>query len=244
MLRGLGLAMAILVFTTPAQANVLIPLMGASWIGMVMMLVPIVLGESLVRSLQLDILFLRSLWVAGVANLGSTLLGIPAAIFSHGAVESIALRSTRTWVGKFHWAVVIAPWDIGSHDQPDEETDRDWITLVAFATILAVFFAASWVSEAIVALHMLDGFQPERVWTAIATVNAATYCMIGAFLVYRFVTTPGMTNRDRSTEIYDDDLVIVNEEAGDREAGGEDKLGGSDCGSDEILPFPDHQDAA
>jgi hypothetical protein len=53
-----------------------------------------------------------------------------------------------------------------------------------------------------------------------------------------------MTNRDRSTEIYDDDLVIVNEEAGDREAGGEDKLGGSDCGSDEILPFPDHQDAA
>ena len=245
MVRGLGLALAILLFATPAQANLLIPVIAVSWFGMVVLFVPIVLAEALILWLQLDLPFLRSLWVAGIANLGSTVLGIPAAIYFHWTVTADAPRDTRTWFERVHWAVIIAPWEISEVEQP-EDTNRGWMPVVAITSILLVFFAGSWVSEAIVAQYILDEFQPARVWTAIGTVNVATYSAIGAFVVYSHVTTRNQNmHREPLPDIDgDEDWEIVDEVAEDREPGIEDKPGEAAPQKAGKLPSPDHRDAA
>ena len=66
-----------LIAATPAQANAGIPMLLLVWPAMWLLLLPIIVLEAAAATKILHVDFLQGVQIAGVANLVSTLVGIP-----------------------------------------------------------------------------------------------------------------------------------------------------------------------
>ena len=77
LIRTVVLVTTLLFLSTPAHANMVIPFIAWTWIGMVYYLVPIIFVETIVLRLRIDISFVNAVSAATVANLVSTFAGIP-----------------------------------------------------------------------------------------------------------------------------------------------------------------------
>lgn len=71
--------LAVFLMASPAEANVMIPLIGFTWIGMVLALVPVIVVETLILWARVGLTFWHSTGVVTAASLASTLVGIPIA---------------------------------------------------------------------------------------------------------------------------------------------------------------------
>ena len=77
LLRAVALFTTLVFLSTPAHANMVIPFIAWSWIGMVYVLIPVIIVETIVLWLRIDISFFTAVSAATVANLVSTFAGIP-----------------------------------------------------------------------------------------------------------------------------------------------------------------------
>ncbi len=97
MLRcAIPIFLAVLLFSPPAHANAMIPIIVAGWFGMFLALVPIILIESVVLT-RVGAHIWESLLAMSAANLGSTLGGIPLAIVLEIVVATNTPIYNESW---------------------------------------------------------------------------------------------------------------------------------------------------
>ena len=153
---------AVLLFAPPAHANVMIPIIVTGWLAMFLVLVPVILIEWAVL-MRSGAHFWESLMAMSVANLGSTLAGIPLAI----ALEIVVAMNTPL----YHES-----WD------PKGSRNRGWMVPVGGVLLLVPFFLLSWWIEAPIAAWILDDLPAQLVDTAVRNGNLVTYGILAALL--------------------------------------------------------------
>jgi hypothetical protein len=144
-----------LIFLAPsaAFANVGVPMIGVTLVGMVFALAPIIIIEKYVLASWLGLSLWHSTWVMFSANLVSTLIGIPVTWFL------LLLAQISTWDGvplgietiskKFLAVTWQAPWLVPYDD------DLHWMIPAAALVLLVPFFFASWLVEYWVSYYLL-----------------------------------------------------------------------------------------
>lgn len=185
----------VLATPSPAHANTAIPMMPGAWIGMVLLLLPVILIEWIALLLGLGTPAWRSLWVVTLANLVSTLIGLPIAAILHlGAAVSASeqgLGGEVTLPPEAHdgrWqrlvtATIRIPWLIDD-DGDGEEATSGWMGAVAVLTTFIVFFLASWIIEALVAALFMTDLGHSMVWRGVFVANAASYGALAGLILF------------------------------------------------------------
>lgn len=81
---------SVLAFAPPAHTNMGIPpLFFLSWVAMVVALIPVIIVETIVLSMRAGVWFWESVLTTLVANLATTLLGIPLALILHATFRGL-----------------------------------------------------------------------------------------------------------------------------------------------------------
>jgi hypothetical protein len=147
----------VLLVSAPAHANVMIPIIVGGWFGMFFALIPIIVIESIVL-----------VWVGAgvgsavlsmaVANLASTIAGVPLAI----VLEFVVMALTQG-------ALYDESWD-GSGKWFNEK-----LLPIGLVLLLIPFFLLSWWIEAPIALWFLDEIPVQTVDHAVRDANLLTY---------------------------------------------------------------------
>ena len=183
LMRILAVVAAVMAASTAAHANVAVPsLMGMSWIGMVLVLIPIILIEAIAFWLKVDIAFLSALWVATVSNLASTLIGIPVASVvllgyrQDGIVNTETKLRWRNFVATVFDAIWLNSFELRYYRKNARIVN--WALAIGGWVILAMFFLASWATEYVVGSYMLSNVSSAAVNVGILVANAVTYGLI------------------------------------------------------------------
>ncbi len=152
----------VLLFAPPAHANVMIPVIVAGWFGMFVALVPIIVIEWVVLT-RMGAHIWESLLAMSVANLGSTLAGIPLAI----ALEIVVAMNTSLY-----------------HETSDAKDTwfREWMLPACGVLLLVPFFLMSWWIEAPIAAWILDDLPAKFVNSAVRDANLVTYGLLATLL--------------------------------------------------------------
>jgi len=139
-------------------------------------LVPVILVETFVLSRRLRLAYSSLLAPATVANVVSTLLGIP--------VTWVLLVALQAWSGggrayglqtlqqKFLAVTWQAPWLI------PYESDLNWMVPAASLVLLVPFFIASYLIEAPIMRRMIKAAERRLVRNAAFWANLASYCFL------------------------------------------------------------------
>jgi len=153
---------AVLLFAPPAHANVMIPVIVAGWFGMFLALIPVILIEWVVLT-RAGAHIWESLLAMSVANLGSTLAGIPLAI----VLEIVVATNTPLY-----------------HESSDTEDTwfREWMLPVGGVLLLIPFFLLSWWIEAPIAAWIVDDLPAQFVNSAVRDANLVTYGILATLL--------------------------------------------------------------
>ncbi len=175
-------ALMVLATPTPAHANVVVPMIAGAWFGMVILVLPIIAIESVMLFVALGVPFWKSLWVMALANVASTLVGIPIAAVFHGGLAGEARGATNTTREKVATALLRGPWVIGT-EMDDPEKIEPWMELVAAMGILGIFLLASWLTEAWVVHLGLQSVEWHQVLGGALTANATTYGILAGVLL-------------------------------------------------------------
>lgn len=170
-----------------ACANAGIPMLALTLPGMVISLIPIIFIEALIlRRFIGDISFWHSLKVMGIANLLSTILGMPSAWIVLVMIEmgyGLVLMSLNyqgipnSFLEKFLAVTIGAAW-LGP-----SENELYWMLPTATLVLLVPFFFASWLFEYSTIKKLLKGHDRTTLWQATKLANIASYCLLGLVVI-------------------------------------------------------------
>jgi hypothetical protein len=158
-------------------ADVGIPMIALYWPSAWLLLLPVVALEARMARQMLGTTWRRS-WVASaVANVASTVVGIPATWVVLAVVElrwAGGAAGLRTWTDRAYAVTVQAPWLIPYERFP-------WWMIPAAAGVLGVaFWCVSVVSERYVVGWLLRDATPKAIWRWALKANAASYLLLWA----------------------------------------------------------------
>ena len=140
-------------------------------IGGVLALIPVFIIETLVLCLTLGLSLGAAAWAVVVANLTSTVAGVPLDGIGLRAVQLVLpLKADRFFEGIFEDFVpdCAHPFDKLS----------GWAVGVALVTVTLFCFISSWLVEWPVAVSMLDGLSAYDVGSGMFYANAASYVLL------------------------------------------------------------------
>ncbi|MDA2916570.1 hypothetical protein MYX64_07005 [Nitrospinae bacterium AH_259_B05_G02_I21] len=163
----------VLAFATPAHANVFLP-------PMVIMTLPVML-VAFVPNVAIEAYVLWS-WIGGsggyalevvsVANVVSTLIGIPFTWFVLLPLRALPGTSVPGHV-----------WYMGHDDRTKGQKPNSWVTPAAGLLLLVGCFFASCAIEYAIAVWMLPGFERQDVNYGVLVGNLASYGIMAGFLL-------------------------------------------------------------
>ncbi|UCC83487.1 MAG: hypothetical protein JSW46_00710 [Gemmatimonadota bacterium] len=193
-IRGALMMLALLVLVpNEARADVALPtiaiVFGSPW-WLIVGLGAVIAIESLVLWARLALVGLalgQALAVTSVANLVSTLIGIPLAWLALVVLFGLAGgtdHDIRTSAGRRREALWLAPW-VMPHDYVDWDRysgEWDWIYPVKLLVLLPPFFVVSWLIERGVAGRMLERFGGE-LGGGVLLGNVATYALLALIVL-------------------------------------------------------------
>jgi hypothetical protein len=158
-------------------ADVGIPMIFVTLPLMVCALVPVILVETWVARPPLKISYGRSIWVVAVANVVSTLVGIPAAWAAMYGLELLTfIAGERFWRNAHNGPVLrVAEVVLGSAWLGD--TGLLWAVPLAATILLIPSFFASWYIEAFIVDKMVEPEWP-IVRSAMFKANLASYGLL------------------------------------------------------------------
>ena len=188
LIRTVVLVTSLLFLSTPAHANMVIPLIAWSWIGMVYVLIPIMVVEAIVLWLRIDISALDAVGAATVANLVSTFAGIPICCWLLGTVRP-KIASTSAFEKKPRWRKInqllwYGLWDISETESPWQIDAKLRLSAetAAILMLLTLFFAGSWLSETVVVSDIWFEIPPD-VWSwAMLQANTVSYSILAIYI--------------------------------------------------------------
>ena len=145
---------------------------------MVCALIPVILVEVWVARPKLGATYRKSAWAVGVANVVSTIIGVPLAWAAVLGIELLTGKLSDRLLGHAAGPVVavtemiLGPAWIGPTDN-----NHDWIIPVAAMMLLVPTFFVSWVIEAIIVNNMIDEEWP-AVRKAMWRANLVSYALL------------------------------------------------------------------
>ena len=168
-------------------ANVAIPTLIPHWIFGVFALIPVILVEALVILWRHRLAFRASLAASAVANLRSTLLGIPLAWLTFVALSfPIALgaqklgggTSTITWI----WSECLM---LGARYKIAARTE-----FLASMTLLFPYYVMSVLMERRTLLRRLNGLSLATATRTSLLMNLVSYSILVSWFIYYYVRAP------------------------------------------------------
>jgi hypothetical protein len=173
----------------PAYADAGLPMLALALPGMIISLIPIIIIETWHIHRSLGIPVGRALKVMSIANLESTLLGIPFTWFVWVIVE-MTLAYIGYFVGQsLHFSLpeavgILFAVTIGAAWlSPGESTNLYWMIPTASLVLLIPFFYVSWLLERGVAKRFLKEFSREDIYKATFTANLYSYGLLGVLVL-------------------------------------------------------------
>jgi len=130
-----------------------------TWPGMLVALIPIVLIEAWILKAKLEVTFGEAVRLGVIANLASTIIGIPLAWLTLVGIELVATSGGMAFGLDTPWRKVLAvtiqaPWLI------PYESDLYWMVPAATLVLLPAYFLASWGIEYAVIRKLLRVPEP------------------------------------------------------------------------------------
>lgn len=173
------LAFLAMVIAPLASANAGIPMLFLAMPAFLLSLVPIIVIEAFYLSKSLRLAWGQSLKTASVANLVSTLVGIPLTWFLLAVIQLVTgggvaygLDSALGRVLAVTWQ---APWLL------PYEGDLNWMLPIAGLVLLFPFFLVSWWSEYLVTKRMNKALSPLDIKRKVRNANLITYTLLTAW---------------------------------------------------------------
>ncbi|MDY0088495.1 MAG: hypothetical protein RBS78_08115 [Coriobacteriia bacterium] len=173
----------ILAVPAAAYANAGVPMLGVVWPGMGVALIPVILLETYLVLRALGLPARRVAVVVGVANVASTLVGIPLTWAALVGVQAVvpggggAGPDIGTIAGKLFAVTVQAPWLI------PYDADLHWMIPTAALVLLVPFFFASWCVEYLTARLMLRDVGVSALSGAVFRANLVSYALLGLVVI-------------------------------------------------------------
>ena len=168
---------AAILFAPLANANVGVPMIGITLMGMLIALVPVIAVEAYVLFAKIGTTAWESVGTAGVANVVSTIIGIPITWVALVILQMILGGGTafdiRTTRGKILAVTVQAPWLFPYEDE------LDWILPAALIVLFVPFFFASWTIEYHIEIWLLNTIPSETIDDAVFLGNFVSYLLMG-----------------------------------------------------------------
>lgn len=194
-----ALCVAALLILAPVDvsANVGIPMLAVEWPLMVLALIPVIIVEALYGRAALDISFFESIKIFGIANVVSTIIGVPVAWFGHLVLQGSTADYARLWKpsreNPVRSLIVLGlqsawlPPDFEGSNSPYK--DLGWIWDCAPLFMFIPMFLASWVIESLVVCSYVETATTGRTCWVVFVANLLSYLMLG--LVCGFLAAVG-----------------------------------------------------
>ena len=178
---------------TPAYANVGLPMIALTLPGMLMALIPVIFIEANVYSQKLSIPYSKSLKLASISNLLSTLIGMPVTWgillipwFAFGGIYyvfdqllGIDLNSLfNIDSAPFRVAGTILSITLGAAWLSPIVEKNLWMLPSATLFLLIPFFYASWLIEYKMIKRLLTSHDSKLIKTAVLRANVITYIFL------------------------------------------------------------------
>jgi len=187
---AIPIVLAVFLFSPPAHANAMVPIIVTGWFGMFLALVPIIAIETVVVT-RYGAHIWDSILAMSTANLASTLAGIPLAIALEFVVGMNTPLYSESWTPKDKWI-------------------REWKVPAGGVLLLIPFFLLSWWIEAPIAAWILDDLPTRIANSAVRDANLLTYGLLAGLLCLALVwflrdmDQEVSLNADRKAEIEED----------------------------------------
>lgn len=199
----------------PAYANIGLPMLIYAWPAMLVLFIPVVLIEAVVATTLLGVNFLYAVQIAGVANLVSTILGIPTTWLVLVCVQVGLIRGgagpygLETLRGRILSVTVQCPWLI-----PYPASELDWMIPTAEMVLCIPFFVASVFCEYFCAVWFTHGTVQDKLllsWSWLG--NALSYGLIvlvlSVILIRVLLKIETRRKENQANEPHKPDLKIV-----------------------------------
>lgn len=164
---------SLLMFPSGAQANVILPTIVLTVPIMVFSFVPIVLIEGFYFSRALRFRFYSSVVVSFLANLFSSIIGIPVSwvvyFVSGGMLQEFLPYAFDLSIDRFVYAASI----------PERIHSDPWAVAVAYLFYVICLFPVSWKLEHLIVVVMKRDVDEAQINVAVRNANAITYALLG-----------------------------------------------------------------
>jgi len=179
-------------------ADVGLPMIFLQWPFMICALIPVIIVEALLIRRWVPLSNKQSFAGISLANIVSTLIGIPLAWLAMLLVEFIVLYPVSLASAKWHWNLdspVFSVLGFVFSIAWLEPTDIEWIALTAGALLLIpCFYASVWIERA-VCLWAWPDVDRSEVRRGVFLANMASYALLFLFLcgwiIWELVTKKG-----------------------------------------------------
>lgn len=175
-----GSILTLVLVPSMAFADMGVPMLFVTFPAMCAALIPIIFLEAWVMAKRTEVGFKKSLETSGVANVASTILGIPLTWALLVVIQMLTLGGRGyggidTILGKFIAVTWQAPWLIPYED------NLYWMIPTASLVLLVPFFFASWLVEYWVARWMNKSIEPRIMKKVEFKMNLYSYLMLAGF---------------------------------------------------------------
>lgn len=178
----------------PAYADAGVPMLALALPAMIISLIPIIIIESWYIHRTLNLSFKRALKVMGIANIESTLIGIPLTWIIWVIVEMILGYVSYRVLDSFHISLpesvsILFALTVGAAWLGPAKSNLYWMVPTASLVLLLPFFYVSWLFERHRAKRLLQEYDPENVNKATFIANVYSYGLLCAIvLVWLFLS--------------------------------------------------------
>ena len=188
--RSLGLALGLVVCLPESAQAAALPTIIPFGIMMIWAVLPIIGVEACVLWARLGVEFGESLWISGVANIVSTIVGVPAASF----LGAYIARGSTMWYGTMSWksgrlAESDSLWKrvlsfvMGSLGIVGER-NSSWVIFSVFLVLLVPFFFLSCFVELLIAGTMLEEAGSALLLGSVFLANLASHSLLVLLLLF------------------------------------------------------------
>lgn len=173
---------------TPAYADAGLPMLAWAWPWMIISLIPIIMIESLYIHRSLRLSFGRALKVTSIANVESTLIGIPITWAAWAIIEIILGYGITLLFENFHVSLpesasLLFALTVGAAWLIAAESSLYWMVPTASLVLLIPFFYVSWLLECRRTKRLLREYDPANIKKATFIANLCSYGLLFAIVL-------------------------------------------------------------
>jgi len=173
---------------TPAYADAGIPMLAWAWPWMIISLIPIILIETLYIRRSLKLSFGHALKVMNIANIESTLIGIPITWVAWVIIEIIIGYGITFVFENFHVSLpesasLLLALTVGAAWLSAGQSSFYWMVPTASLVLLIPFFYVSWLFEHRRTRRLLKEYDPANIKEATLIANLCSYGLLFAIVL-------------------------------------------------------------